>query len=59
MELFFKNKVHLHIKKTNDHLVYNRPNVQIKGFLKPPLHNDYSGTITIENELFPEHKAEI
>ena len=59
MELSFKNKVHLHIKKTNDHFVYNRPNVLIKGFLKPPLHNDYSGTITIENELFPEHKAQI
>ena len=59
MELSFKNKIHLHIKKTNDHFVYNRPNVLIKGFLKPPLHNDYSGTITIENELFPEHKAEI
>ena len=59
MELTFKNKVHLHIKSTNDHFVYNRPNVMVKGFLKPPLHNDYNGTITIENELFPENKGEI
>ena len=59
MELSFKNKVHLHIKTTNDHFLYTRPNVMIKGFLKPPLRNDYSGTITIENELLPENKAEI
>ena len=59
MELSFKNKVHLHIKSTNDHFFYNRPNVMIKGFLKPPLHNDYSGTISIENELFPDHRGEI
>ena len=59
MELSFKNKVHLHIKSTNDHFIYSRPNVMVKGFLKPPLHNDYNGTITIENELFPENKGEI
>ena len=59
MELSFKNKVHLHIKSTNDHFFYNTPNVMIKGFLKPPLHNDYSGTISIENELFPDHRGEI
>ena len=59
MELSFKNKVHLHLKTTNEHFVYMRPNVLIKGFLKPPLRNDYSGTITIENETFPENKAEI
>ena len=59
MELTFKNKIHLHIKSTNDHFVYNRPNVMIKGFLKPPLRNDYNGTITIENELFPDNKCEI
>ena len=54
MELNFMNKVHLHIKSTNDHFVYNRPNVMAKGFLKPPLHSDYSGTTVIENQLFPE-----
>ena len=59
MELNFMNKVHLHIKSTNDHFVYNRPNVMAKGFLKPPLHSDYSGTTIIENQLFPEYKAEI
>ena len=59
MELLFKNKVHLHIKSTNEHFVYNRPNILIKGFLNPPLHNDYSGTTIIENESFPENKAEI
>ena len=59
MELSFKNKVHLHIKSTNDHFIYNRPNIMIKGFLKPPLHNDYNGTVNIENELFPDNKCEI
>jgi hypothetical protein len=59
MELAFKNKVHLHIKTTNDHFVYNRPNILVKGFLNPPLRNDYSGTTIIENESFPENKAEI
>ena len=59
MELSFKNKVHLHIKSTNDHFTYNRPNMMIKGFLKPPMHNDYNGTTIIENELFPDNKAEI
>ena len=59
MELNFMNKIHLHIKSTNDHFVYNRPNVMAKGFLKPPLHSDYSGTTIIENQLFPEYKAEI
>jgi len=59
MELDFMNKVHLHIKSTNDHFVYNRPNIMAKGFLKPPLHSDYSGTTIIENQLFPEYKAEI
>ena len=59
MELTFKNKIHLHIKSTNDHLVYNLPNVMIKGFLKRPLRNDYNDIITIENELFPDNKCEI
>ena len=59
MELSFKNKVHLHIKSTNDHFVYNRPNIMVKGFLKPPLHNDYNGTTIIENENFPENKLEL
>ena len=59
MELSFKNKVHLHIKSTNDHFTYNRPNMMVKGFLKPPMHNDYNGTTIIENELFPDNKAEI
>jgi len=59
MELSFKNKIHLHIKSTNEHFTYTRPNIMVKGFLKPPLHNDYNGTISIENELFPDNKAEI
>ena len=59
MELSFKNKVHLHIKSTNDHFIYNLPNLLIKGFLKAPLHNDYNGTTVIQNETFPENKAEL
>ena len=59
MELSFKNKVHLHIKSTNEHFTFNRPNLMIKGFLKGPMHSDYNGTTIIENELFKENKAEI
>jgi len=59
MELSFKNKVHLYIKSTNEHFIFNRPNLMVKGFLKPPMHSDYNGTTIIENELFPENKAEI
>ena len=59
MELSFKNKIHLHIKSTNAHFTYNLPNLMIKGFLKAPLHNDYNGTTIIQNETFPENKAEL
>ena len=59
MELSFKNKVHLHMKSTNEHFTYNRPNMMIKGFLKGPMHCDYNGTTIIENELFKENRAEI
>ena len=59
MELSFKNKVHLHIKSTNVHFTCNRSNIMSKGFLKPPMHNDYNGTTIIENEIYPENKAEI
>ena len=59
MELSFKNKVHIHIKSTNEHFTFNRPNLMVKGFLKGPMHSDYNGTTVIENELFKENKAEI
>ena len=59
MELSFKNKIHLHLKSTNEDFSYNLPNLLIKGFLKGVLHNDYSGTTTIINETFPENKAEL
>ena len=59
MELSFKNKIHLHIKSTNDHFTYNLPNLMVKGFLKAPIHNDYNGTTIIQNETFPENKAEL
>ena len=59
MELSFKNRIHLHIKSTNAHFTYNLPNLMIKGFLKAPLHNDYNGTTIIQNETFPENKAEL
>ena len=59
MELSFKNKIHLHLKSTNEDFSYNLPNLLIKGFLKGVLHIDYSGTTTIINETFPENKAEL
>ena len=35
IELLFKNKTHIHCKKTGDHYIFNYPSVYIKGLMKP------------------------
>ena len=49
MELTFKNKIHVYLKKSGKHYVFNRPVVSIKGLVKPPMFNDYSGTTIIQD----------
>ena len=60
IELDFKKKIHLILKNCNNaHFIYNRPTIIVKGFIKPPLHNDYYGTTVIENINDKENKCEI
>ena len=59
IELIFKNKTHVHCKKTGDHYIFNPPIVYIKGLMKPPLYNDYSGTTVIQNTTDTSYRCEI
>ena len=59
LELVFKNKAHIHCKKTGDHYIFNPPNVYMKGLMKPPLYNDYSGTTIIQNTTDTSYRCEI
>ena len=59
IELIFKNKTHVHCKKTGDHYIFNPPIVYIKGLMKPPLYNDYSGTTVIQNITDTSYRCEI
>ena len=59
MELIFKNKIHIHIKKTGDHYIFNPPNVYMKGLMNPPLYNDYSGTTVIQNTTDTSYRCEL
>ena len=59
IELLFKNKTHIHCKKTGDHYIFNFPAVYIKGLMKPPLYNDYSGTTVIQNTTDTSYRCEI
>ena len=49
IELNYKNKINIYLKKTRNNYVYNRPLIYIKGLMKPPMYNDYSGTTIIED----------
>jgi len=49
MELTFKNKINIFLKNSGSHYVYNRPIVYVKGLMKPPMYNDYSGTTIIQD----------
>ena len=59
LELTFKNKTHVHIKKTGDHYIFNPPNIYIKGLMNPPLYNDYSGTTIIQNTTDTSYRCEL
>jgi len=59
IELIFKNKAHIHFKKTGDHYILNPPSVNVKGLMKPPLYNDYSGTTIIQNTKDTSYRCEL
>ena len=59
MELSFKNKVHIKLKKTGDHFTYIPPSALAKGIISPPLYVDYSGDILIENLNDKKYKCEL
>ena len=59
IELLFKNKIHVHCKKTGDHYIYNPPTVYVKGLMKPPLYNDYAGTTVIQNTSDTSYRCEL
>ena len=59
VELLFKNKIHVHCKGTGDHYIFNFPSVYVKGLMKPPMYNDYSGTTIIQNTNNASYRCEI
>ena len=59
VELLFQNKTHVHCKGTGDHYIFNFPSVYIKGLMKPPMYNDYSGTTLIQNTNDTSYRCEI
>lgn len=59
VELLFKNKTHVHCKKTGDHYIFNPPTVYVKGLMKPPLYNDYAGTTVIQNTTDTSYRCEL
>ena len=59
MELSFKNKVHIKLKKTGDHFTYVPPSALAKGIISPPLYVDYSGDLLIENINDKKYKCEL
>ena len=59
VELLFKNKTHVHCKKTGDHYIFNPPTVYVKGLMKPPLYNDYAGTTVIQNTTNTSYRCEL
>ena len=59
IELSFKNKAHIHFKKTGDHYILNPPSVYVKGLMKPPLYNDYGGTTIIQNTKDVSYRCEL
>ena len=59
MELSFKNKIHLKLKKSGEHYTYIPPNALAKGIINPPLYIDYSGDVIIENITNPKYKCEL
>lgn len=58
-EISFKNKVTVLLKKSKNCYTYNRPLAALKGLMKPPLHNDYYGTVTIHHTELSDLKCVI
>ena len=59
IELIFKNKTHIHFKKTGDRCVFNPPNIYMKGLLNPSLYNGYSGPTLIQNTTDTSYRCEL
>ena len=59
MELSFKNKIHLKLKKLGEHYTYIPPSALAKGIIKPPLYVDYSGDVVIENLSNTKYRCEL
>ena len=59
LDLTFKNKINIIFKNSKNHYIYNRPIVSVKGVLKPPMYNDYSGTTIIQDVNDSNIKLEI
>ena len=59
IELIFKNKAHIYLKKTGDHYILNPPTVYVKGLMKPPLYNDYGGITIIQNTKDISYRCEL
>ena len=59
IELIFKNKAHIYLKKTGAHYILNPPTVYVKGLMKPPLYNDYGGTTIIQNTKDISYRCEL
>ena len=49
LDLTFKNKINIIFKNSNNHYVYNRPIISVKGLMKPPMYSDYYGTTIIQD----------
>ena len=59
MELTFKNKINVFLKNSGNHYVFNRPIVSVKGLMKPPMYNDYSGCTIIQDTNNKNLKCEL
>ena len=59
VELLFKNKTHIHCKKTGDHYIFNPPTIYVKGLMNPPLYNDYADTTIIQNTTDTSYRCEL
>ena len=59
IELLFKNKIHVHFKKTGDHYIINPPIIYAKGLMSSQLYNDYSGTTIIQNTTDTSYRCEL
>ena len=59
LEVTFGNKTHLILKKTNEHYVFNKPSVLMKGLIRQQIYSDYVGEVVIQNALSSKCKSVI